>query len=325
MNRPPLVVAQQGKRRAIVLDPNPQLGDIVLGRTEILHWADKTGRKWAGRLTYPASYKTSEHYPLVIQNHGFAAESQFSLYGPGRSPRTGPGWSVWLAQPLASLGIAVLQFGRTDPPLENRDDRTPFAYLKTVCDARAAAIVELTRRGIASERVGLQGFSASGRQVEYDLTFGEFPYAAAIIDDAAGHNYLRTVLDREPMSDTTGVMPYGDDLKLFMEHSPAFNIERIKTPIQFHVNGPGRQMILSSWELFSNLRAAGRVAELYVIPNVERGSHLTPNPRQLVNKQQRAIDWWRFWLQDYEDQAAEKSAQYSDWRRMREQARRVVR
>jgi hypothetical protein len=116
MNHPPVLVAtdlQTGRSR-VVFDPNPDLlTRFELGRVDLTQWSDTAGHRWEGRLYYPAHYRAGVRYPLVIQTHGYANKNQFSLYGQGSpgAPPMGPGWSVYLAQPLASRDIAVLQIG----------------------------------------------------------------------------------------------------------------------------------------------------------------------------------------------------------------------
>jgi hypothetical protein len=46
--------------------------------------------------------------------------------------------------------------------------------------------------------------------------------------------------------------------------------------------------------------------------------HSKWQPAHLHAIQQRNVDWFRFWLQDYEDTSAEKQEQYQRWRGLRE-------
>jgi len=65
------------------------------------------------------------------------------------------------------------------------------------------------------------------------------------------------------------------------------------------------------------LRHLKKPVEFYVAPNVERGYHTLHNPRQLLAVQERALDWWRFWLKDEVDRRPEKIQQYTEWSRLR--------
>jgi hypothetical protein len=47
------------------------------------------------------------------------------------------------------------------------------------------------------------------------------------------------------------------------------------------------------------------------------GTHALSNPAQRMVSQGGSVDWFRFWLQDYEDPAAAKAEQYKRWRELR--------
>jgi hypothetical protein len=72
-------------------------------------------------------------------------------------------------------------------------------------------------------------------------------------------------------------------------------------------------MVLSHWEMFSRLRYLKRPAELFVIPNIERGSHGLQNPGQLLASQGGAVDWFDFWLNGRVDSEPKKVQQYRRW------------
>jgi hypothetical protein len=56
-------------------------------------------------------------------------------------------------------------------------------------------------------------------------------------------------------------------------------------------------------------------ADLYVFPNEP---HQKFQPKHKLAAYERNLDWFRFWLQDYEDPDPTKARQYSHWREMRE-------
>ncbi|MFC5526776.1 hypothetical protein ACFPPA_13625 [Rhodanobacter ginsengisoli] len=55
-------------------------------------------------------------------------------------------------------------------------------------------------------------------------------------------------------------------------------------------------------------------AEVYVFPNE---LHQKFQPHHKLAVYQRNLDWFRFWLQGYEDPAPDKAGQYRTWRTMR--------
>ncbi len=102
------------------------------------------------------------------------------------------------------------------------------------------------------------GFSATGRTIEEALVHSEFPYAAAIADDNSDDNYVPACLYGWDIQVGTP-LPFGEGLKAWLEHSPAFSVERIRTPLQFLVHSPSNTnlTVLWPWEMFSRLQYLG--------------------------------------------------------------------
>jgi dipeptidyl aminopeptidase/acylaminoacyl peptidase len=326
LNDPPVLYAadvRTGQNR-VVLDPNPGLqSDFALGHVDFIEWTNTDGRKWQGRLYYPADYERGRRYPLVIQTHGYADKSEYSLSGQGGldGVALGPVWSAFLAQPLASIGVAVLQLGGPEGGPKPFEELAYIERIKSIGTAMQTAAEHLVSVGLVDgSRVGLMGHSALGRVIEHALVDSEFPYAAAIAGDYADDNYMQESLSGWD-HDFGHSFPFGDGLKTWLDESPAFNVERIRTPLQQLLYSPseGNASFLLHWEMFSRLRFLHKPVELYVIPDIKHGSHEIQNPRQQLALQGRALDWWRFWLLDEEDADESKSEQYKSWRALRDQ------
>jgi dienelactone hydrolase len=303
-NTPPVLYAvdTRVKRERAVLDPNPALTKrFHLGRVEFITWKDKQGHPWNGRLYHPATGKAGERVPLVIQTHGFAPATEFSLYGYGvrstGAPGLGPGFSVYAAQPLASKGIAVLQMEDLSGELA-RLTATPDEP-KEYLDGYETAVEYLAGRGLIDPaKVGLVGFSRTGWHVSYALTQAKLRFAAAIISDSFMGGYVPAMmLDWQPeLSRNTGAEPFGEGLRTWLERAPAFNVEKLTTPLRIQAESGGLVSVIGKWELFSRARHLKKPVELYVIPQVERGSHGIQNPLQCLAAQQGAVDWFERWL-----------------------------
>ena len=324
LDRPPQLVGtevQTGRSR-VLLDPNPTLLGFALGHVEMTRWMDSAGLPWEGRLYYPAHYRPGARYPLVIQTHGYAGKNEFSIYGMGDhlwgGVSMGPGWSVYLAQPLASRDIAVLQIAGPEKP-PSMQEETDFARAKSRAWALADAAKHLVDMGLVDkDKVGIMGHSATGRTIETALALTDFPYAAAIAADNYELSYTQSmylgwnVIDGQPA-------PFGKGLEAWLDSCPTFNVERIRTPLQLELTtgAAGATTLVYPWEMFSRLRYLKKPVEYYVLPDLAHGSHLVQNPRQLLALQNRALDWWLFWLKSEEDPNEEKLSQYRDWRQLR--------
>ena len=84
------------------------------------------------------------------------------------------------------------------------------------------------------------------------------------------------------------------------------------TPLQIQAIGPSS--VLAEWEIYASLRQQHKPVDMMYIPG---GQHILQKPLDRLASQQGAVDWFRFWLQSYDDGAAAKRAQYDRWRMMR--------
>jgi dipeptidyl aminopeptidase/acylaminoacyl peptidase len=313
LNSPPVLVRrdQDSSRTHLLLDPNPGLKAHSLGRVEWLERPLPSGRTWTGRLYFPSDYDPTKRYPLIVQTYAFADEHTFSLYGH-QGPTLGPGRSAYLAQVLATHGFFVLHGPSRAESIEQ---------VTRLLDDLELQVRALNARGLIDlDRIGIMGFSASGWLTTFALTRTGLRYAAALTDDNKDGSYFQAGLSNWEFAageEMIGAPPFGEGLKRWLAYSPAMNVERIHTPLLITRSSPG--LPLNGWELFSRLRFLDKPLEYYFVPDVEHGSHGLQNPRQLLGLQARALDWWRFWLQDFEDPAADKHEQYLRWRELRQQ------
>ncbi|MGQ0835348.1 MAG: hypothetical protein ACT4O5_10590 [Gammaproteobacteria bacterium] len=329
MNTPPVLYAvdqRTGEQRAI-LDLNPGLGGgDVLGRAELVTWEDSNGLDWTGLLYYPINYDRSKRYPLVIQTHGHAAPTEFSLYGSNLGLGLGPGTSIYAGRLLSARGIAVL----TIQDQEELDTAKIDGEAERYMHAYESAARHLAQKGLIElSKVGVSGFSRTGWHVEYALAHSEFPFAAAITSDNVDGNYLQaTASPSRTHSLMIGSPPFAEGLAKWLQQSPAFNAQRIRTPLRLMIESAGLEFAIAKWEMFSRLRQLNRPVEFFVIPEINRGSHGVQNPAQVFATQQSTVDWFDFWLNDQErvqplpdaSETAESLAQqYLRWRRLREQ------
>jgi len=320
INEPPVLFAVDTRtgRAVKALDLNPQLRKFTLGQVENFEWSDSEGRVWRGLLYYPVHFTKNRSFPLVIQAHDHAHGQFFSLYGPGFPfPTLGPGYSIYSAQALANRDIAVLEMEEKDIPGTTLSPREPELYSK----AYEAAVRQLVAMKVVNpKKVGLSGFSRAGWYVEYALTHSDVPYAAAITSDNFDGGYLQSLLSNadQEFDQVNGAAPFGEGLQAWFQRAPGFNAERIRTPLRLQVESGGLSYALSKWEMFVRLRRLGKPVELYIIPEIERGSHALQNPKQCQAAQEGAVDWFDFWLNDHEDASEKKDDQYVRWRALRD-------
>lgn len=304
-NDPPVLYAIERATSAerAIFDPNPNLTSrFSLGHVEHFTWQGEGERIWSGMLYYPVGYVEGRRYPLVIQTHGHGSPTQFSLNGMGGGhPATGPGVSLYAAQPLAGRGMFVLQM----------EDQGGFSggpeELPGYMDAYAGAINSLDERGfIDRHRVGISGFSRTGWHVLYALTRTDLEFAAAFVSDNIHGGYSHNMIIPGALTYEVGAEPFGADLEKWLEQSPSFAVERLRAPLRIQVEGvPSTVNLLSAWEFFSRARRLNLPVEYNLAPDVLNGSHQLQNPTQILAVQQGTVDWFDYWLNGVEPAGAD--------------------
>jgi dipeptidyl aminopeptidase/acylaminoacyl peptidase len=301
LNDPPLLVATNKRTSGVIWDPNPQLKNMDLGQASVYTWKDKSGREWKSGLYKPINYKSGERYPLVIQTHGF---SEFEFRPSGVFP------TAFAARALAAAGIAVLQIGEAG-------DCNPITVNEGPCMASGfeSAANQLISEGLADpDKIGIIGFSRTCFYVMDTLTTGSLKFRAASITDGVMLTYLQYMMFGPDADDESmiGAKPFGEGLQQWLKRSPGFNLDRITTPLL--VVGGGRLGLLHMWEPYAGLRYLQKPVDLMMLNTDE---HVLTNPAVRMASQGGSVDWFRFWLQDYEDPDPAKAEQYARWHNLR--------
>jgi len=299
---PPLLVAARKEVSKVVWNPNSQLENTELAEVSIYKWKDAEGREWEGGLYKPVGYQPGRRYPLVIQTHGFA-ESQFLPSGLMST--------AFAAQELAGAGILVLQtaYGNRNCPISTPSEAPCSVGLI------AAAANQLVGEGLADpERIGIIGFSRTCYYVMEALTTNPIPFKAASITDGVMGDYFQYLLSPNgEYEEVIGAKPFGEGLEKWLKRSPGFRLDKVGTPLL--VNAASRGGALEMWLPYSGLRSLQKPVDLIVLNSSE---HVLTNPAARAASQGGSVDWFRFWLQGYEDPDPAKAEQYKRWRGLHE-------
>jgi len=299
INQPPLLVAENEWTSRVILDPNPQLKNFALGEATVYGWKDKEGREWKGGLYKPPNYKPGKRYPLVIQTHGFT-EVEFIPSGYYAT--------AFAARALAARGMMVLQVGEHCPAWTSLEGSCAVSGYES-------AVKQLVAEGLVDpQNIGIVGFSRTCYYVMETLTTDSFHLRAASVTDGVMLDYFQYLLvdlsiEYDPM---IGAKPFGVGLQQWLKRSPGFNLDKINTPLM--VVGLGPVSLLTMWEPYAGLRYLHKPVDLIMLNTDE---HVLTNPAVRLASQGGSVDWFRFWLQDYEDPDPSKAAQYARWRELK--------
>jgi hypothetical protein len=306
LNDPPVVVARDLRSEAsrVIWNPNHQLTNSALGEATVYQWKDASGRSWTGGLYKPANYVAGQRYPLVIQTHGFPAKE---FHPSGMYP------TAFAARALAASGMVVLQ-----TPMMSVLDATREGPSNV--SGYEAAVSQLASQGLVDpNRVGIIGFSRTVYHVLEALTTSRLPFAAASVTDGVDFGYWQYLafvdevqdVEAHDASAVIGAMPFGIGLQMWVKRSPEFNMQKVETPLQ--VVALGRWSLLYMWEPYAALRFLGKPVDLMLLNSDE---HVLSNPAVRMASQGGSVDWFRFWLQGYEDPDPGKASEYRRWEKL---------
>lgn len=264
----------------VLTDLNPRLRKRTHGDVRQIRFGTPFNSRSTAWVVTPVDFQPGHRYPLVVlhANETERADNRSYLID-GRLILSGHA-----VQPLAAAGFVVLFIGappgRLGTPEEGEAMR---AHTE-------AAIRTLAREGyVDTLRVGVAGFSRSAYYTEHLLMYSDFSFAAAIQIDGGSAEYM----DR--------MRPYRDE-----------ELARVGAPFLAQAHGP--LQLAYQGAMTDRLRALGTPSDLLYFPTAP---HTTLNPRHRLAALTTHIDWWRFWLQDYEDPSPAKEGQYRRWRDVR--------
>jgi dipeptidyl aminopeptidase/acylaminoacyl peptidase len=99
----------------------------------------------------------------------------------------------------------------------------------------------------------------------------------------------------------------------WLKNSPLFNMDKVNAPLRVVATRDGS--LFEMWEPYALLERMHKPVDLVVLNTEE---HVLTNPTIRLVAQTGTVDWFRFWLQSFEDSDPAKKEQYARWRVMRE-------
>lgn len=298
-----------------VFDPNPTINQYTFGTIIPYLWTDEDGRGWSGALVYPPGREGEKGFPLVIQTHGFQPH-EFLIDGPFGAT------TAFAAQPFANAGFLVLQI-EENRMAETGDEREGVRYASGIL----AAISNLISAGLVDRsRIGIIGWSRTSFQILQVLGANPGTFAAATLADGMQPGYVSYIFNINSNRDlvdqinaVTGGPPARGALDEWMSRNPLYGLSRSRTPIR--LEAMGAYSLIRMWETYASLKYAGHPVEYLYFPH---GIHVLTRPSERIASQQGNVDWFRFWLQGYENAVPSTANQYSRWRRLRDSHRRTA-
>ena len=300
-NRPPRIekVDLETGERQVLFDPNASLAADVSAATpvKLLSWRDAKGRLFTGQFF--AARRTGDRPPPLFVAYYLCPGFLRSGYG-----------GEWPLATFAEHGISALciNYG---PFSFNAVER----YNEGLSAVESAVDLLASSGEIDRTRVGMGGLSF-GTEITMWTAFNSDLLAATSITSAmlSRSMYMDgTMKGKEFMSRARKVWQLRSP-----DETPAqwkrigleFNLSKIRAPVLMQV--PEQEYV---WLLDSAVPLMlDHKADLYVFP---QAPHFKFQPKQLLAANERNVDWFRFWLQGYEDPDPAKRVQYAHWQEMK--------
>jgi len=303
-----VLVDIESGRYTILTDLNPAFRSIRLAEGRELRWKNRFGHETNGFLLLPPGRKEGQKVPLLIITYFFS--NKFTTQAQ---------WMTsYPAQLFAASGFGVLLMNYPSEIAWRYGDFKAASFSQGVnpLASMEKAVDMLVEDGTADrERVGIMGWSFGAWLTEYAITHSTIFQAASAgeggLNNAGQYWVTGAAVMRHYLDAFFGGPPLGDTLRNYQEACPAFNADRISAPL---LREYGPDVGVQSLELFAMMRRLGKPVEQVIYPNAP---HVLDRPSHRLASMQRNLDWFRFWLQQYEDPDPAKAAQYARWRALR--------
>ena len=301
-DRPPRLewIDLESGQRHVLFDPNVALAQDMarVAPARLLRWEDKQGRWFTGQF-YSARRRGDGPVPLFV-----------TYYSCPGFVRGGVG-DEWPLASLAQAGISALCIN--DPPGYIMDavarHGQGMAAVESVIDL-------LSSEGeIDRAHVGMGGLSFGGAVTLWTATESDVLAAASVANPVVSPTYyligsMKGDAFLKGLREMWGLGAPSETPERWKAISPAFKLDRIRAPILFQ-HSEQEYMYALDYEI--PLIREHR-ADLYVFPNEP---HQKFQPKHKLAAYERNLDWFRFWLQGYEDPTPSKKTQYARWQQMK--------
>jgi dipeptidyl aminopeptidase/acylaminoacyl peptidase len=286
---------------------NPGFKNKTIAKSEVLHWKGANDDDVEGLLYYPDNYQESQTYPLIVATHG----------GPAGADHDE--WSErWAYAPnlLTQRGAFVLKsnyHGSTGYGLKWVESICCGKYYELEIPDIERGVDNLISKGLVDpDKIGAQGWS-NGSILSIQLTVTDPDrYKAASV--GAG--------DVEWLSDWANVdfgesfdnyyfgKPPLQDPQIYLEKSPFFKLDKVKTPTLIFFGRIDRQVPTEEgWSHYRALYSIGKAPVKFILfPGEAHGPRKLTHQLRKMHEEDAWFDLYLFKTSKPENEALKKGS-----------------
>jgi len=268
-----------------VTNANPQQAGYNWGKAELIEYTNADGKKLPAVLIKPEDFDPAKKYPLMVYIYETQAVGLHRYYAPS------PGTSINFTR-YASNGYVILS-----PDIVYEVGYPGSSAVKCVIPA----VTKVLDMGFVDpKRVGIQGHSWGGYQITYLVTqtdmFAAVQAGASVSNMTSAYGGIRwgTGMSRafqyEKTQSRIGAPLWSRALQ-FLENSPIFWVERVKTPyLSIHNDDDDAVPWYQGIEFFSALRRLGKEAYMFNFNGEKHGLRERDNQKYWTVHQDEFFD-----------------------------------
>ena len=299
-------------------DINPEFSSLRLGKVERFEWYtpklawNEPGGELAGLypsrafgyILYPPDFDPARKYPVFIDPYVARGFEPLGAEHP---------LHAYAASGFVVLRVELPRYTRRVGMTTMYKAELDYPHLTMLMESTVRALDLVAKRGFVDEkRVGIGGVSHGTFVPLYMMQKHDRIAAISISSPHWGpwQHYMSTQKARGFAAANFPDQEFGPDF--WKEIDIADRVETIEAPVLMHLAAHETFALI---RLIRHLADAGKPYDTYVFP---AETHIKWQAAHLYAINRRNLDWFRFWLQDFEDSDAAKSEQYVRWRKLRE-------
>ncbi|MDD8025961.1 MAG: prolyl oligopeptidase family serine peptidase [Acidobacteriota bacterium] len=271
--------------RRKVSDANPQQAEYIWGTAELIHYRNTDGVLLDATLIKPDDFDPSKKYPLMVYIYERLTDGLHRYYPPA------PGTSINFSR-YVSNGYVILQ-----PDIIYETGYPGSSALKCVLPA-VQKVVDMG--SIDPARIGIQGHSWGGYQISYLITqtniFAAVQAGASVTNMTSAYGGIRwgsgqvREFQYEKTQSRIGA-PLFTRVLQYLENSPVFWAERVKTPyLSIHNDEDDAVPWYQGIEFFTALRRLGKEAYMFNFNGEKHGLRERENQKYWTLHQDEFFD-----------------------------------